>query len=410
MSEDDRQAAAQAPAADEPQRKKGKHRKDKPWDTDDIDHWKIPQIAPEDIKAPFTEESSFATLFPKYREKYLKDNWIEVTRKLNDHGIDCELNLVEGSMTVKTTAKTYDPYIIIKARDLIKLLSRGVNLPQAEKILQDGMWCDIIKIGSMVRNKERFVKRRQRLVGPNGATLKAIELLTECYVLVQGKTVCAIGPVKGIKNVRRIIVDCMNNIHPVYNIKALMIKKELAKDPAMAGENWDKFIPQFKKLSKPKKKEEPEKKKKKDDKDKDEAGSEGEGDDKAAPKKQQQQQKKKPYTPFPPPQQPRKEDIQMETGEYFLSKREKREREEEKMRASNAEKEAEKQREKMKKYVAPAEAAPTEHRLRAAAPQASLEELKQKLISAEKRKRSQAQSSEASDYVAQGAPAKKRRT
>uniref|UniRef100_A0A8D2C2K0 KRR1 small subunit processome component n=2 Tax=Sus scrofa TaxID=9823 RepID=A0A8D2C2K0_PIG len=261
------------------------------------DGWKEPAFSKEDNPRGLLEESSFATLFPKYREAYLKECWPLVQKALNEHHVNATLDLIEGSMTVCTTKKTFDPYIIIRARDLIKLLARSVSFEQAVRILQDDVACDIIKIGSLVRNKERFVKRRQRLIGPKGSTLK----------------------------VRKVVLDTMKNIHPIYNIKTLMIKRELAKDSELRSQSWERFLPQFKHKNVNKRKE---------------------------PKKKTT---KKEYTPFPPPQPESQIDKELASGEYFLKSSQKKRQKMEAIKAKQAEALSKRQEERNKAFIPPKE-------------------------------------------------------
>ncbi|XP_072034676.1 KRR1 small subunit processome component homolog [Amphiura filiformis] len=287
--------------------------------------WKEPKFSKDDNPKGLAVESSFATLFPKYRESYLRECWPLVEKSLSDHGIKAVLDVVEGSMSVHTTRKTWDPYIVIKSRDMIKLLARSLPYEQALRVLDDGMSAEIIKIGRMVRNRQRFVRRRQRLIGPNGSTLKAIELLTKCYVMVQGNTVGAVGPYRGLRDVNKIVTDTMNNIHPIYNIKTMMIKRELMKDDKLKSESWDRFLPKFKSKNL-KKRKQPLKKR-----------------------------TKKEYTPFPPPQPESKIDKELATGEYFLKEGQKQVKAQELKRMKQAEAKARNQEKRNKAFIPPKE-------------------------------------------------------
>ena len=102
------------------------------------------------------------------------------------------------------------------------------------------------------------------------------------------------GNFKQLKIVRRIIIDCMKNIHPIYHIKELMIKRELMKKPEMANENWDRFLPNYQKHN---------------------------------VKKKKVKKEKKEYNPFPNEQQPRKIDLLLQSGDYFFDEKNKSKKE-----------------------------------------------------------------------------------
>ncbi len=61
---------------------------------------------------------------------------------LKPYGIKI-VNENKNEIKVVTTEQTWDPYSIIKARDFMKLVARGMGVSSAAKVLEDGMECGI---------------------------------------------------------------------------------------------------------------------------------------------------------------------------------------------------------------------------------------------------------------------------
>jgi ribosomal RNA assembly protein len=104
-----------------------------------------------------------------------------------------------------------------------------------------------------------------------------------------------------------------------------MIKRELAKDPKLANQSWDRFLPKLPKRSLSKRRK----------------------------PRVIHDKKNKPL--FPPPQQPRKIDLQMESGEYFLKGWEKKAKEKEGKETARLEKKREREDERNKDFIPPTE-------------------------------------------------------
>lgn len=232
------------------------------------------------FKHPFIERSTHKVVFSQQRVEYLRSIEAFAKKACALKKIEYGVNYEEAFMEVATTAQTRDPYIIIKASDMIQLLSRGVPLEYAAKVLDDDVFSEIIYANLLCSNEKTFERRRNRLSNPK--IIKAVELLTKCRIFISGKTVCVVGNYRGINDAKNIIVLCFENVHPVLEIKRLMIKKKLEKDNVEGS--WDRFLPTAKRTHSKNKSE------------RREAGG------------------------LPEEIRPRKEDLARETGEYYADK------------------------------------------------------------------------------------------
>jgi len=117
------------------------------------------------------------------------------TKRLIQKNTKCKLEIsAEGDVII--TGESVDEFI---CENVVKAVGRGFNPLIALNLINDEYLLEIINIKEFTKGSEKKFKRiKSRLIGTQGKTRKVIERLTNCNLVIYGKTVSLIGGVETI--------------------------------------------------------------------------------------------------------------------------------------------------------------------------------------------------------------------
>ncbi|KRH93647.1 rRNA processing protein [Pseudoloma neurophilia] len=196
-----------------------------------------------DFSNSFLEKSRFSLLFSQSIVDIFKRDEKEIKNILKDKKVRLEIDYNERILHIRTTTKTRDPFIIIECKNFLDLIIRGVPYKEAKKIFQNNFTHIIFNLKSIVYDKKVLFNRRDRLIGKEQSILKGLRMLTDCFIQIEKKSVCAIGPYNKILIIEEFIQKSMENYHPVHLMKQLIAKSECQTDQNKKDMDWTNFIP-----------------------------------------------------------------------------------------------------------------------------------------------------------------------
>ncbi|MEK6952883.1 MAG: KH domain-containing protein [Nanoarchaeota archaeon] len=122
------------------------------------------------------------------------------TKRLIQKNTKCQLEIsAEGDVII--TGNSVDEFI---CENVVKAVGRGFNPLIALNLINDEYLLEIINIKEFSKGSEnKFRRIKSRLIGTRGKTRKVIERLTNCNLVIYGKTVSLIGDVETIGVARK---------------------------------------------------------------------------------------------------------------------------------------------------------------------------------------------------------------
>lgn len=143
---------------------------------------------------------------------------------------------IEKEMNTRIQVNSEDGDVIVSGEDslnvlitvsMVKAIGRGFNPNKAFLLKNELYMFDMVSIqdyaGSSKKSEERL---RSRIIGTEGKTRKTIELMTNTFLSVYGKTVGIIGKQEGVYLARRAIEIILNGAPQTHAYMWIRKQKE----------------------------------------------------------------------------------------------------------------------------------------------------------------------------------------
>jgi ribosomal RNA assembly protein len=147
-------------------------------------------------------------------------------------GTKLDIDSTEGDVFIKGS----DSINLYATREIVKAVGRGFNPEIALLLLKQEYALEIVNLKDYADEKA-MLRLKGRVIGRDGKARKNIEMLTESYISVYGKTISIIGECVNASNARRAVETLLKGSTHATVYKFLEKNRRDLKRKEITGEN-----------------------------------------------------------------------------------------------------------------------------------------------------------------------------
>lgn len=107
--------------------------------------------------------------------------------------VKIEIESKTGEVTISSTSKNFDKYVVLKAGEIINAISTGFSPERAFRMLDEESLFQILDLRNFTTSSNSTNRIKGRIIGEKGKARKNLEELTNTFISIYGHTIALIG-------------------------------------------------------------------------------------------------------------------------------------------------------------------------------------------------------------------------